>query len=333
MFTGIIEQTGSVQSLIRATAGARLSIRTEGILSDLTIGASIAVNGACLTAVEVSATGFAADLSPETLDKTNLGSLQTGSLVNLEQPLAPGDRLSGHFVLGHVDGTGEITRLDPAGDGNWLLEVRVPKPLRRYLVFKGSIAIDGQDIRGVTQASVRAAIGIVPQDTVLFNDTVFYNIAYGRPDATPGEVETAARSAAIHDQIMAMPDGYQTVVGERGLKLSGGEKQRVAIARTILKRPRILMFDEATSALDTRTEREIQVALKEISRNRTTLVIAHRLSTVIDADEILVLEHGRIVERGTHAALLATGGTYAQMWARQQEAETGGSAGEAPLPA
>ena len=178
---------------------------------------------------------------------------------------------------------------------------------RFYDATEGAIAIDGQDIRSVTQASVRAAIGIVPQDTVLFNDTVYYNIAYGRPDATPTDVEAAARSAAIHDQIMAMPDGYQTVVGERGLKLSGGEKQRVAIARTILKRPRILMFDEATSALDTRTEREIQVALKEISRNRTTLVIAHRLSTVVDADEILVLEHGRIVERGTHAALLAQG--------------------------
>ncbi|MDE0166470.1 MAG: riboflavin synthase [Bryobacterales bacterium] len=162
MFTGIIEQTGSVQSLIRATAGARLSIRTEGILSDLTIGASIAVNGACLTAVEVSATGFAADLSPETLDKTNLGSLQTGSLVNLEQPLAPGDRLSGHFVLGHVDGTGEITRLDPAGDGNWLLEVRVPKPLRRYLVFKGSIAIDGVSLTLASVEDVLVSVAIIP---------------------------------------------------------------------------------------------------------------------------------------------------------------------------
>ena len=162
MFTGIIEQTGSVQSLTRATAGARLSIRTERILSDLTIGASIAVNGACLTAVEVSATGFAADLSPETLDKTNLGSLQTGSLVNLERPLAPGGRLSGHFVLGHVDGTGEISRLDPTGDGNWLLEVRVPKPLRRYLVFKGSIAIDGVSLTLASVEDDLVSVAIIP---------------------------------------------------------------------------------------------------------------------------------------------------------------------------
>ena len=162
MFTGIIEQTGAVQSLSRSTAGARLSIRAERILSDLTIGASIAVNGACLTAVEVTATAFAADLSPETLDKTNLGSLQTGSLVNLERPLAPGDRLSGHFVLGHVDGTGEITRLDPAGDGNWLLQVRVPGPLLRYLVFKGSIAIDGVSLTLAAVEGDLVSVAIIP---------------------------------------------------------------------------------------------------------------------------------------------------------------------------
>ncbi len=190
---------------------------------------------------------------------------------------------------------------------------------RFYDVDSGRITIDGQDIRAVTQDSLRRALGIVPQDTVLFNDTIRYNIRYGRPDATDAEVEEAARLARIHDFVVSIPDGYETRVGERGLKLSGGEKQRVAIARTILKNPPILVFDEATSALDTRTEREIQANLKELSRDRTTLVIAHRLSTVMDADEILVLDHGRVVERGTHAALLATDGLYAEMWRRQAE--------------
>ena len=189
---------------------------------------------------------------------------------------------------------------------------------RFYDVGGGAVRIDGQDIRDVTQASVRASIGIVPQDTVLFNDTIYYNIAYGRPAASPAEIEEAARLARIHDFIMASPDGYQTMVGERGLKLSGGEKQRVAIARTILKRPRILLFDEATSALDTRTEREIQVSLREVSRGHTTLVIAHRLSTIVDADEIIVLAEGRVTERGTHDLLLGRDGTYAAMWRRQQ---------------
>jgi ATP-binding cassette subfamily B protein len=167
---------------------------------------------------------------------------------------------------------------------------------------------------------VRAAIGIVPQDTVLFNDTIYYNIAYGRPDASRSEVEDAARLAAVHGFISRMPDGYETIVGERGLKLSGGEKQRVAIARTMLKRPAILVFDEATSALDTRTEREIQSAMRQVSTDRTTLVIAHRLSTIVDADEIIVLDQGRIAERGRHDALLARDGLYAAMWRRQQEA-------------
>ncbi len=191
---------------------------------------------------------------------------------------------------------------------------------RFYDASSGAILIDGQDIRHVTQASLRASIGIVPQDTVLFNDTIYYNIAYGRPDASPEEVREAARLAQIQYFVESLPAGYETMVGERGLKLSGGEKQRVAIARTLLKHPSIFLFDEATSALDTHTEKEIQASLREVSRSRTTLVIAHRLSTVIDADQILVLEHGRVVERGRHAELLAMGGLYASMWRRQQEA-------------
>jgi ATP-binding cassette subfamily B protein len=192
---------------------------------------------------------------------------------------------------------------------------------RFYETTGGRILIDGQDIAGVTQQSLRAAIGMVPQDTVLFNDTIRYNIRYGRPDASDAEVEGAARLAQIHDFVVSLPKGYDTVVGERGLKLSGGEKQRVSIARTILKGPPILVLDEATSALDTFTEREIQAALKQVSLNRTTLVIAHRLSTVVDAEEIIVLDQGVIAERGTHAALLRKNGLYAQMWNRQREAE------------
>jgi ATP-binding cassette subfamily B protein len=190
---------------------------------------------------------------------------------------------------------------------------------RFYDVSGGRILIDDQDIREVTQDSLRAAIGIVPQDTVLFNDTIYYNIAYGRPDATREEVVAAARSAHIHDFIHSLPQAYDTSVGERGLKLSGGEKQRVAIARTLLKNPAILVFDEATSALDTRTEKIIQGELTDIARERTTLIIAHRLSTIVDADEIIVLEHGRIVERGSHASLLAHNGRYAALWTMQQQ--------------
>ena len=189
---------------------------------------------------------------------------------------------------------------------------------RFYDTDKGVIRIDGEDIRKVTQKSLRANIGVVPQDSVLFNDTILYNIAYGRPEATQTEIEEAARRAAIHEFIMSTPDKYETLVGERGLKISGGEKQRVAIARTILKRPRILIFDEATSALDTNTEREIQNSLNQISQNTTTLIIAHRLSTVLDADNIIVLNEGRIEEEGTHIELLLRNGIYASMWDEQQ---------------
>ncbi|QQS54155.1 MAG: ABC transporter ATP-binding protein/permease [Candidatus Competibacteraceae bacterium] len=194
---------------------------------------------------------------------------------------------------------------------------------RFYDVTGGRILIDGQDIRDVTQHSLRAAIGIVPQDTVLFNDTLYYNLAYARPDASREEIAAAAQMAQLHDFIAALPAGYETVVGERGLKLSGGEKQRVAIARTILKRPRILIFDEATSALDSKSERAILQALRAVAADHTTLVIAHRLSTIVDADQILVLEHGRVREQGTHRDLLQQNGLYTQMWTLQQrEQET-----------
>jgi ATP-binding cassette, subfamily B, heavy metal transporter len=189
---------------------------------------------------------------------------------------------------------------------------------RFYDVNAGAITIDGHDIRNITQESLRAHIGIVPQDTVLFNDTIEYNIAYGRPGASRADIVAAASAASIHDFIETLPDGYATMVGERGLKLSGGEKQRVAIARTLLKNPAILIFDEATSALDSKAEQAIQAQLKEIAKNRTTLVIAHRLSTIADAGQIIVLDHGRIVERGTHQSLLAADGLYKQMWERQQ---------------
>jgi ATP-binding cassette subfamily B protein len=192
---------------------------------------------------------------------------------------------------------------------------------RFYELTGGRVSIDGQNISDVTQGSLRAAIGMVPQDTVLFNDTILYNIRYGRPEASDAEVREAARLAQIHDFIMTLPQGYDSLVGERGLKLSGGEKQRVAIARTILKSPPILMLDEATSALDSHTEKEIQDALERVARERTSLVIAHRLSTVVHADNIIVLDHGEIVEQGTHLELLARGGLYASLWARQREAD------------
>ncbi|MHB1099901.1 MAG: ABCB family ABC transporter ATP-binding protein/permease [Burkholderiales bacterium] len=192
---------------------------------------------------------------------------------------------------------------------------------RFYEADRGRILISGQDIRDVTQKSLRSAIGIVPQDTVLFNDSIYYNIAYGRLDASREEVFEAAKMAHIHDFVSSLPQGYETLVGERGLKLSGGEKQRVAIARAILKKPAVLIFDEATSALDSKSEKNIQMELKRIAKNRTTLVIAHRLSTIVDADRILVMDKGRIIEQGTHRMLLEKGGTYANMWMLQQQEE------------
>ena len=221
-----------------------------------------------------------------------------------------------HGVTFTIPAGHNVAVVGPSGSGKSTLARLL---YRFYDLASGRITIDGQDIRDVQQASLRAAIAIVPQDTVLFNDTIEYNIAYGRPDATHDEIVEAAKLAQIHDFVKHLPEGYATPVGERGLKLSGGEKQRVAIARAILKHPALLIFDEATSALDSRSEKAIQAELKLIARDHTSLTIAHRLSTIIDADEILVLEHGRIVERGTHVALLAANGVYTRMWRLQQD--------------
>ena len=258
---------------------------------------------------------------PEIEDRPNAPALQVrGGTIRFDnvsfayepaRPILKG--LSFEVAAGHT-----VAIVGPSGAGKSTISRLL---FRFYNVSGGRILIDGQDLRDVTQTSLRAAIGMVPQDTVLFNDTIRYNIRYGRWDASDAEVEEAARQAQIDGFIQQSPKGYETEVGERGLKLSGGEKQRVAIARTILKSPPILLLDEATSALDSHTERDIQDELDRVSRNRTTLVIAHRLSTIVGADEILVLDRGAIVERGRHGALLAQGGLYASMWNRQREAQ------------
>ncbi|MEP6970796.1 MAG: ABC transporter ATP-binding protein/permease, partial [Betaproteobacteria bacterium] len=240
------------------------------------------------------------------------------------QLLLPQSRTILHDISFEIPAGKTVAVVGPSGAGKSTLARLL---YRFYDVQGGRITIAGQDIRAVAQASVRRAIGIVPQDTVLFNDTIAYNIAYGAPGASQAQVEQAARAAHIHNFIISTPAGYEAMVGERGLKLSGGEKQRVAIARTLLKDPPILIFDEATSALDSANERAIQAELKSVARDKTTLVIAHRLSTVVDAHEILVMDGGRIVERGAHAQLLAAKGRYAQMWAMQQSSENSAPAG------
>src|SRR5437868_1350215 len=271
------------------------------------------------------------------------GLLAEKSEIQDKAAARPLKRGSGRIVFDHVDfaydtrrpilhdisfeipGGRTLAIVGPTGGGKSTIARLL---FRFYDPQQGAISIDSQDLRDVTQESLRRAMGVVPQDTVLFNDSIYYNIAYGRPEALREEVADAARRAQLAEFIAKLPDGYATRVGERGLKLSGGEKQRVAIARVILKNPHILIFDEATSSLDSHTEHEIQTSLNELSARRTTLIIAHRLSTVVDADEILVLDDGVIMERGTHHALLARGGTYAAMWERQQRAERLGEAAE-----
>ncbi|MEO0682685.1 MAG: ABC transporter ATP-binding protein/permease [Pseudomonadota bacterium] len=257
----------------------------------------------------------------EVVDKPGAGPLRVGPGRVAFEGVVFGYEANRRILHGvdiAAEGGETVAVVGPTGSGKSTLGRLL---FRFYDVGEGRVTIDGQDLRDVTQESLRARIGVVPQDTVLFNDTIGYNIGYGRSGASQEEIEAAARAAQIHDFVAALPEGYDTTVGERGLKLSGGEKQRVAIARTILKNPPILVLDEATSALDTQTEREIQESLRALSRDRTVLVIAHRLSTVVDADRIVVLEQGRVIESGAHAELLALEGRYAGLWASQQDAD------------
>ncbi|HSF96411.1 MAG TPA: ABC transporter ATP-binding protein/permease [Thermohalobaculum sp.] len=272
-----------------------------------------------------------ADEAPEIVDAPDARPLKVGegrvAFRDVDFDYGP-DRPTLRGVGFEVPGGRSLAVVGPSGAGKSTIFRLI---FRLYDVTGGAVEIDGQDVRQVTQASLRAAIGVVPQDTVLFNDTIGYNIAYGREGASHEEVVAAAKAAHIHDFIAGLPEGYGTMVGERGLKLSGGEKQRVAIARTILKDPPILIMDEATSALDSQTERQIQDELRRLGENRTVLMIAHRLSTVVEADEIVVLDRGIVVERGTHAELLALGGRYAEMWTRQErEQDQDAPAAEAP---
>ncbi|MEM7614995.1 MAG: ABC transporter ATP-binding protein/permease, partial [Pseudomonadota bacterium] len=259
------------------------------------------------------------EVPPEVADKDDAPALQVsgGRLAFENVAFSYNDNRAILHDLDLVVEAGQtVAVVGPSGSGKSTIGRLL---FRFYDVAEGRLTIDGQDVRDVTQESLRAVIGVVPQDTVLFNDTIGYNIAYGRPNASRAEVEAAARAAQIHDFVAALPEGYDTTVGERGLKLSGGEKQRVGIARTLLKNPPILLLDEATSALDTETERDIQDSLRAMGEGRSVITIAHRLSTVVDADQIVVLEKGRVVERGTHDELLARAGRYAQMWHRQQQ--------------
>jgi ATP-binding cassette subfamily B protein len=337
---GAIISTGLVAVMVMAGYGV--------VQHTMTLGDFVAVNAFLIQLyMPLNMLGFAyREIRNSLVNMEKMFGLLEVPAEIADQPEAPALKVSGaEIVFDHVDFRYEPARpilhdvsfrvapgdtvaiVGSSGAGKSTISRIL---FRFYDVASGSVRIDGQDIRDVSQASLRAAIGVVPQDTVLFNDTIYYNIAYGRPGASREEVEQAARLARIHDFIVALPQGYEAPVGERGLKLSGGEKQRVAIARTILKNPSILLFDEATSALDTRTEQEIQRSLEEVSRGRTTVVIAHRLSTIIHADEIIVLDRGRVVERGRHAELLARDGLYADMWRRQQEAAAEAAREEEP---